>query len=962
LAALFSYEILDTAPEADYQNIVLLAAQICRVPMALISLVALERQWFKAGIGLDVTETPRDLSFCAHAILHAQDVMVVEDTRLDPRFVAHPLVTGQPNIRFYAGTPLVSPQGLALGTLCVIDHFPRTLTTEQRRALAVLGQNVMSLLELRKAHREQLRTIANLEQLRIASHRLSVVASSTSHVVILTDAQGRIEWVNEGFVRVTGYTLAEAQGRTPGSFLQGPQTDPTTVHQMRRCVRAGTGFEVEVLNYHKSGRTYWLAVEVCPVRDAHGTVTGFTAIETDITARKEAEQRLLASQQRLSAITAQAPGVFFQFEVAPDGRRSCPFLSAGFAHIFGRDPAGVMARPILIFSFVRGTDRRRVRATLETAVAAAAPWNDSFGITTPAGLVRWINARSVPSLRPDGTKVWLGLLTDVSELHAAREAAEELNRQLKTAIGTAHQATQEAVQANAAKSQFLAMMSHEIRTPMNGVIGMTSLLLATPLSPEQREYTETIRHSGDNLLTVINDILDFSKIEAGRFKLEREVFNLRDCIEGTLDILAPRAAEQGLDLLYEIADDAPLEVRGDTTRVRQILVNLVGNALKFTERGEVLVSATSEVTADGTFLRFVVRDTGIGIPRAAQGQLFLSFSQVDSTPTRKYGGTGLGLAISKRLAELMGGRMWVVSEPGRGSTFHFTALVDSITPGLPPVSVSPSAHLLGKRLLIVDDNATSRRILSALAVKWGLRATAVPSGLAALALLQAGSQFELAILDRQMPDMDGLGLARAIREVPGGAALPLLLLSAIGQLAPAESGARFHGQLFKPTKPARLFDALRGLFGAAEPTATDASAQRPANAIVPPRSERLLLAEDNAINQKVALRMLATLGYHADVAASGVEVLTALARQTYDVILMDMQMPEMDGIEATQRIVVDYPDPLRRPWIIALTANTMESDRQRCLQAGMDDFLSKPIKTAEILAALARVRPHLIVA
>ncbi len=787
--------------------------------------------------------------------------------------------------------------------------------------------------------------------------RLALVASRTNNAVILTDAHGRIDWVNAGFERLTGYLLAEVRGRTPGSFLQGPETDPATVARMRTALAAGKGWSEEILNYAKSGRSYWLALEVQPLHDPRGQVSGFMAIKTDITARREAEHRLAASEQRLNLIMAQAPGVFFQFEVSPTGRRSFPFLSAGFAELFGRDPATVMARPALILASVFPDDRRRVRATMDEAIREHTGWNAGFGIVTPEGIVRWINSRSAASLREDGTKVWFGLLTDITPLQEARAASEQLNEQLENAIVKAQQATMEAMQASMAKSQFLATMSHEIRTPMNGVIGMTSLLLDTPLTPQQREFTEIIRHSGDNLLTVINDILDFSKIESGRFELEQEIFNLRACVEGTLDLLAPRAATKGIDLLYEIVEPAPVEVRGDTTRLRQILVNLVGNALKFTEHGEVEVNVSGEVLpSGGTQLHFAVRDTGIGIPVEAQGRLFQSFTQVDASTTRKYGGTGLGLAISKRLAELMGGRMWLESEPGRGSTFHFTATVEAAPTGPKHVRVAPRPQLDGKRLLVVDDNSTSRRILSTLGEKWGLRPTTLQTGREALARLAAGEEFDLAILDMLMPELDGAMLAREIRGTAAGARLPLILLSSLGHGPGPEASRLFAVQLTKPAKPAQLFAAVTTALGLAheDPAAPPVViTTAPAGETQP---DRLLLAEDNVVNQKVALHLLAKLGFRADLAANGLEAVAAVARQTYDVILMDMQMPEMDGLEATRLLVETYPERAHRPWIIALTANAMEGDRELCLAAGMDDYLTKPIKPAEVAAALARAR------
>jgi PAS domain S-box-containing protein len=789
------------------------------------------------------------------------------------------------------------------------------------------------------------------------ARRLALVASRTSNSVVVADAAGRIEWVNDGFVRLTGYGLAEVRGRKPGSFLQGPETDPAAVERMREGLRTGAGFEIEVINYHKSGRSYWVASEVRPLRDAQGALTGFMAIQSDITDRRQTEQRMAASEQRLRAITEQAPGVFFQFEVAPDGHRSFPFLSAGFTQLFGRDPAEAVARPALVFALVHPADRRRVRSTMEESIRAEAPWSDSYRIVNASGEVRWINARSTASVRPDGTKVWFGVLTDITELQEARAAAELLNRQLQTAIDEAEKATAEAVCASRAKSQFLATMSHEIRTPMNGIIGMTSLLLDTPLSIQQREFAEIIRHSGDNLLTVINDILDFSKIESGRLELEQEVFDLRECVEGTLDILAPRAAEKGLDLLYEILGEAPVEVCGDITRLRQILVNLIGNALKFTERGEVEVTVTCHPAAAGFTLHFAVRDTGIGIPADAQARLFHSFTQVDASTTRKYGGTGLGLAISKRLAEIMGGDMWLESEPGRGSTFHFDVQVEAAPAGGKKARVFARPQLHGKRLLVVDDNGTNRRILVSLAEKWGLGATAVASGAEALALLRAEGGFDLAILDLQMPGMDGITLAREIRGLPGRVQLPLLLLTSLGRKEVIAEPNLFCARLHKPAKPVQIFNAILHAFGSTNSAAPMFGAAEPrTEAPVEAQSDRLLLAEDNAVNQKVALHILAKLGYRADVVANGAEAVAALERQSYDVILMDMQMPEMDGIEATRRIIDRYPARHQRPWIIALTANAMEGDRELCLASGMDDYLSKPMRAADVAAALARAR------
>jgi PAS domain S-box-containing protein len=689
---------------------------------------------------------------------------------------------------------------------------------------------------------------------------------------------------------------------------------------------------------HGTGERIWVSENAHAVRDAQGRIRYYEGTVEDVTELRRAELALASRQAQFTALIDTIPDrVWLQdaegvYVLSNPAHQRHHGLSAD--RILGRT-----ARDL----FDAGT-ADRVRASDLKAMASPVPLVYENELRSAAeGEVRLFEIVKAAVRDAQGRAVGLvGIARDITQRKRAEAALIE--------------ARDAAEAGGRAKAEFLANMSHEIRTPMNAVIGMSDLLLDTKLDDTQREFAETIRTSGDQLLALINDILDFSKIESGFLQLERVPVSLADCIEGAFDLTSRAATAKGLDLLYWIEDDVPRSVFSDVTRLRQVFINLVNNAVKFTPQGEVFVRLSKRTADDGkTLLHASVRDSGIGIPREAMDRLFQVFSQVDASTTREYGGTGLGLAICRRIVTLMGGRIWVESETGKGSNFQFEIPLEAAPHAAPPAR--KTVGLAARKLLIVDDNATNRRILTLQTQRWGMLPQAASSGAEALAWLDAGQAFDAAIIDVQMPAMDGYMLAAELRKRRSAAALPVLALTSLGDTGHRFAGLGVAQTLMKPTKATVLFDALCGLFDRLPPPAAAAGGDKPK---APKLGElvplKVLLAEDNEVNQRVATLMLTGLGYQRELAGNGIAVLDAVAAaaaagQGFDVVLMDVQMPEMDGLQATRALCERYASP-ERPWIIAMTANAMEGDRDTCLAAGMDDYLSKPIRAPLLVEAL----------
>ncbi len=948
--------VLDTAPEKDLDALVKAASLVCEVPISLISLVDADRQWFKAKEGIDAEQTPRDISFCGHAIL-SDEIFEIPDALADARFARNPLVIQQPDIRFYAGVPLKLSNGANVGTLCVIDQKPKHLNATQREILQNLARTASLLLE----KTAQVHQIALWKEKAEADNeikrRFAAVVESSDDAIISKDVQGKVTSWNRSAQRMFGYTQEEMLGQ-PITKLFPAERMHEECEFMQRLLQGEPVQQYQTWRLHKDGHPVQVFVSLTPLRGQHDEIVGVSKIIRDITAQAAANAALKAQETHYKAlISAMYEGLVSQNAdgvIESCNKSAERLLGLSFEQMVGLksvDPRWHCVHE----------DMSEWPGHTHPAMVALETGQDVhdaiMGVHKPDGSLTWISINAKPMFQEGGKKPVSVFTTFVDVTERKRH-----ERALQEARDIAEAAT-------VAKSQFLANMSHEIRTPMNAILGMLKLLGHTPMTDSQIDYVNKTEGAAKSLLGLLNDILDFSKIDAGKLDLDVKPLLVEDLLRDVAVVLGGTLDSKPIEVLYDIDHRIPPCVLGDSMRLKQVLINLAGNAIKFTFVGQVVVALDLEEVDQGmSRITFSVKDSGIGIAPENQGKLFSGFTQAEASTSRRFGGTGLGLAISQRLVQMMGGQIELSSEVGVGSTFRFTLPM--------PLASMPveddqshqgsSAAIQHRTALVIDDSPIACELIAKMLRSLGWTVDAAQTGQHGLNLIVAGSAkgsfpYERIYIDSNMPGMDGwevLGRINSMR--PSLPALPvpnIVMISATGRAdlssRTQQEQAQLSAFLVKPVTATVLAQAGERSAGHVE---TLRRAQRSSKRQL--AGMRVLVVEDNAINQQVAEELLSFEGAFVAIASDGKQGVDALAAPDawFDVVLMDVQMPVMDGYAATQAIRKDLG--LKDIPIIGLTANALASDREACLSAGMTDHVGKPFDMAQLVSMLIRLTGH----